>query len=773
MTISSRPSLTPEMRERIRLWTRWAADKFTPRDWQGAALAAYRNGTTKNFCVVACPASGKTTAVIMCARHSIEIGEASFLIVLVTNGHLQKSFVEDANKMGVNLIEYSHPDVEILNRKEIGYPGAPTGTKYTSLQRLREAGFHGIVMPVHILATDRYWDELRAQMGRLPKGVVLAVDEIHHYGDRLEKKESDETPAFTKGVLAVFTDDVTSKRILGTGTPFRSDPRAILSKWIEYTDSEIEQLQGDGTLKTVAGKRMLVMEEGHTFPDICDSDVAIINRHGVVVSYGEHAVPMGWCPEVAFNLDEYTHNWDEEILPTDSDEQTPEIPGIWIDAANKVRKFVDITWAMCDAAKEGRGKLLTGCKYSAVKPTNGFVRDRIRKINDAITRDRHKGFAPRPDSACLVVVPGGGPSENPESDLGENEAFDNITNQYVDVIKQEVGESAWVIVGDITRCRAGRITSPLGQTINGVTIKQPSDLIKAFSNCSDRFVITQKMIAEGATILRLDHVFYCGTDLTEMFLWQVLGRVLRMYGENKVAYFWSYNHPIIRLWAKTIKEMLDKIRKEEKEPKDGPEPPDRIKRILHNCAHASDYEIYDGEEFAGERLNVLRHWLATMQSSMPLSDAEKYLKDNGLWEAACKSYRDAGQSGEAPASGCIVNSVLPSRLGADWRELPMGTRVKVLKELLRRIYITIYWKDQFGDVDHAVIPKDDPEREKVFKRASAAYRRRFATAQTVAALTGQPLDVALYPAAEEQVKALKNSHGICHTTLNYKFPANG
>lgn len=772
MTISSQPASATSL-------LKWAKEDWKPRDWQSAALTAYNNIAQKNFCVVACPASGKTTAMIMCGRHSIAIGEASLLVVLVTNGHLQKSFVKDAQKMNVNLIEYSNSEVNILNRTEVSYPGAPRGTKITSLVQLKEQGYHGIVMPVHILATDRYWHDLRAQIARLPSGVVLAIDEIHHYGDRLEKKEIDQTPAFTNGVLNVFTDDITSRRILGTGTPFRSDPRAILSKWVEYTDSETEQLQSDGTFKTIVGKKMKVMAEGHVFEDICTRDTAIINQHGVVVSYGEHAVPKGWCPEVAFNLDDYKHNWDEEIALESVDSETPDIPGLLVsnDGDVQLRKYRDITWAMCDAATKERDNLLSGCKYSAVKPVNGFFRDRIKKINDAITRDRHKGFAPRPDSACLVVVPGGGTNENPEADINENDALFNMTAQYVDVIKQETEEDAWVIVGDMSRCRAGRISDPLNQTINGITIKQPSDLIEAFSASDDRFVITQKMIAEGATILRLDHVFYCGTDLTEMFLWQVLGRVLRMYPEgtrDKVAYFWSYNHPIIREWAKAIKAMLDKLRKEEAPPKEGPEPSDRKRRIIHNCFHESDYEIYDGEEFAGERLKVIRHWLAAMQSSMPLSDAERFLKENGLWERACQDYRDFDEKAEKTAQpSCVINSVLPSRLGSDWRDLPLSTRIKVLKEVLRRIYLTIYWKDQFGNADYASIAKDDPERERVFKRASAAYRRQFSSVQAVAALKGSSLDVALYPVVEEKVAALKDKHGICHTTLNYKFPANG
>jgi hypothetical protein len=749
-----------------------------PRDWQGVALAAYSNNTTKNFCIVACPASGKTSAMILCGAHSVAIGEASLMIVLVTNGHLQNSFVEDARKLGVNLIEYSNSEIDILNRTEIGYPGAPRGTKITSLLQLKQQGYHGIVMPVHILASDRYWHDLRAQMARLPNGVVLGIDEIHHYGDRLEKKENDETPAFTNGVINVFTDDITSRRILGTGTPFRTDPRGILSKWIDYTDAQEERIQADGTSKIVEGKKMKVMADGHVFKDICDRDIAVVNKHGVVVSYGEHAVPMGWCPEVKFILDDYKHNWDEEISLKSADSETPEIPGLLVtnDGDVQLREYRDVTWAMCDAATKERENLLNGCKYSAVKPGSGFVRDRINKINDAITKDRHKGFEPRPDSACLVVVPGGGPNSNPEADANSNDALFNVTAQYADVIKQETGEDAWVIVGDMSRCRAGRIANPLGKTINGQTITQPSDLIKAFENCSDRYVITQKMIAEGATILRLDHVFYCGTDLTEMFLWQVLGRVLRMYPEgtrSKVAYFWSYNHPIIRLWAKNIKDMLDKLKKEEKQPQEGPEPGERKRRIIHNCSHDADYEIWDGKEFEGERLGVIKHWLAAMQSSMPLDQAENFLRENNLWEAACQSYRDdrSAQCDESE-SKCVVNAVLPSQLGDDWRELPLSTRIKVLKEVLRRIYSTIYWKDQFGETDYATIDREDPMRERVFKRASAAYRRRFSSIQSDAVQSGLALDVVLYPAVQEQVKSLKAKHSICHTTLSYKFPAN-
>lgn len=755
MTISSQPALTEEMRNRIKYWTQWASDKFKPRDWQGAALAAYKNSPNQNFVMVACPASGKTTAMVLCARHSIDIGEASFMIVLVTNGHLQKSFVKDANEMGVNLIAYSHEDVDIFRDEK----DRKKGTKYTTIKQLVASGFHGIVMPVHILATDRYWQYLRAQLAphNLPNGVALLIDEIHHYGDQLEKREHDKTPAFTKGVLSVFKDDVTSRRILGTGTPFRSDPRAILSDWIEYVDSEVEQLLPNGDTKTVQGKQMAVMAEGHRFPDICDREIAVVNNHGVVVSYGEHAVPMGWCPEVAFNLDDYKHNWDEELINEDGTEGEP-------------IERRDITWAFCDAAKEDRNKLLIGCKLDAVKPTNGFVRDRLRRINDVITRDRHKGFEPRPDSACLVVVPGGGPNDNPESLTEDSSAYESMPAQYAEVIKQETGEDAWIIVGDMSKCRAGRVLKPLGREINGVTINQPSDLIAAFSKCDDRYVITQKMIAEGATIYRLDHVLYCGTDLTEMFLWQVLGRALRMYLANKVAYFWSYNHPVIRLWARRIKESLDRLKREEKEPGDGPEPGERIRRVLHNCSHDTDYEIFDGEEFQGQRLAVIKHWLARMRSSMPLGEAERYLRENDLWEAACRDYMENRPTEADEAPVCVVNAVLPQRLGTEWRELPMATRVKILKEMLMRVYRRSHWAEAFGDVEHSTV--DDKDRERVFKRASAAYGRRYRVAQTLASMNNKPLDDALYPIVVECVTALKSEYGICHTTLNYRFPAN-
>ena len=90
-------------------------------------------------------------------------------------------------------------------------------------------------MPVQALLTEENQQQLRNQISYLtPNKVVLVIDEIHHFGDRLIKEEEHETPAWTKAAVKTFDDAVTARRILCTGTPFRSDPRKILGDWIEY-----------------------------------------------------------------------------------------------------------------------------------------------------------------------------------------------------------------------------------------------------------------------------------------------------------------------------------------------------------------------------------------------------------------------------------------------------------------------------------------------------------------------------------------------------------
>ena len=235
-------------------------DEFPLREWQQAALKQYQLAMQKNFIIQACVASGKTICAELLAIDSLKRKEAAFIIVLVLNEHLNQSFADDAKNLGLNLASYNDPSVQIFR------DGCCSGASYANLKDLVIAGYHGLIMPVQALLNEENQQQLRNQISYLSPGkVVLVIDEIHHFGDRLVKEEEHETPAWTKAAVKTFDDAVTARRILCTGTPFRSDPRKILGEWIDY-------VVNDNGLYV-----MKVNSLGHKNTNICKPKHAYVN----------------------------------------------------------------------------------------------------------------------------------------------------------------------------------------------------------------------------------------------------------------------------------------------------------------------------------------------------------------------------------------------------------------------------------------------------------------------------------------------------------------
>jgi len=87
--------------------------------------------------------------------------------------------------------------------------------------------------------------------------------------------------------------------------------------------------------------------------------------------------------------------------------------------------------------------------------------------------------------------------------------------------------------------------------------KEPSNLIKAFSNNSDKWVISVGMISEGTNIPRLQVCCYLSNIKTEMYFRQVLGRVLRItHSHNQEAILFMPAAPELIEYAYRLSEDI-------------------------------------------------------------------------------------------------------------------------------------------------------------------------------------------------------------------------
>src|SRR5690606_30104317 len=72
------------------------------RAWQADALDKFRN-SSGDFLAVATPGAGKTTFALTAARHLIDVGEVSRLVVVVPTAHLRAQWATAAARLGIQL----------------------------------------------------------------------------------------------------------------------------------------------------------------------------------------------------------------------------------------------------------------------------------------------------------------------------------------------------------------------------------------------------------------------------------------------------------------------------------------------------------------------------------------------------------------------------------------------------------------------------------------------------------------------------------------------
>lgn len=166
----------------------WPVD-LVLREWQREMFSAVLAHGAADFLCVATPGAGKTTSALRVAHQFISEGIVERLVVVVPTDHLREQWKDAAARVGIQ-----------LQRDWRNRSGQET------------ADFDGVVVTYQAVASAPL--VYRTQCSRARTLVIL--DEIHHAGDSL---------SWGQNIRQAF--EPAARRLLLSGTPFRSDGRTI------------------------------------------------------------------------------------------------------------------------------------------------------------------------------------------------------------------------------------------------------------------------------------------------------------------------------------------------------------------------------------------------------------------------------------------------------------------------------------------------------------------------------------------------------------------
>lgn len=159
------------------------------RAWQQAALDRYRENNPKDFLAVATPGAGKTAFALTLAAELVNRRIVAQVVVVAPTEHLKTQWAEAAARIGLSID-----------------PAFGTRQGGTSTD------FQGFALTYAGVAVNP--NALRIRVERTKTLVIL--DEIHHAGD---------ARSWGEAVREAF--DPAARRLMLTGTPFRSDTTPI------------------------------------------------------------------------------------------------------------------------------------------------------------------------------------------------------------------------------------------------------------------------------------------------------------------------------------------------------------------------------------------------------------------------------------------------------------------------------------------------------------------------------------------------------------------
>lgn len=165
------------------------------RPWQHAALARFSAATGPDFLAVATPGAGKTTFALAALRTALARHPARVVVVAPT-AHLKLQWARAASFLQLHLDPAWSPADGAL-----------------------PADMHGVVTTYQQVAASA------AALRAVAQGALVVLDEVHHAG---------EEQAWGQSLRHAF--ERSARRLSLSGTPFRSDTRAI--PFVRYEQEE-------------------------------------------------------------------------------------------------------------------------------------------------------------------------------------------------------------------------------------------------------------------------------------------------------------------------------------------------------------------------------------------------------------------------------------------------------------------------------------------------------------------------------------------------------
>lgn len=165
-----------------------------------------------------------------------------------------------------------------------------------------------------------------------------------------------------------------------------------------------------------------------------------------------------------------------------------------------------------------------------------------------------------------------------------------------------------------------------------------SDRIEQFAKSSDRWIVAVQMVSEGVDIPRLEVGVYMSRAKTEMFFRQVVGRFVRLRGDDDEACATLFI-PSVKVWlehAERIERMVDRVLREARESlKDEMKREAGTRVDLVESMDSSDATLYatvhGGESFPDAELqraeNIAR---ATMPANVTAAQLARALRLAGM-----------------------------------------------------------------------------------------------------------------------------------------------
>ena len=185
------------------------------RPWQKVALEKFVASEAPDFLTVATPGAGKTTFALTAARHVLAEHPERRVVVVAPTAHLKVQWERAASPFGIHL-----------------------DPAWSAADGRLPSDMHGIVTTYQQVATSA--SVLRA----LAERAFVIFDEIHHAGDER---------AWGESIRAAF--EPAPRRLCISGTPFRSDTRAI--PFVTYVADEATPDFEYGYSEALADRRVV------------------------------------------------------------------------------------------------------------------------------------------------------------------------------------------------------------------------------------------------------------------------------------------------------------------------------------------------------------------------------------------------------------------------------------------------------------------------------------------------------------------------------------